>query len=136
MPASYDDSQWPKVEVRWTGVVTDAELTDFLQRMDAWLRRGEPFSLLLDSRGAWGLDSAQRKRVLEAMHQTSAQTGTLLVQAVVFDNAIQRALYFAVMWAFPMPFPSKTFAEVEPARRWLEVQLRSKGGEPRSPVLS
>jgi hypothetical protein len=135
MPASYDDSQWPKVEVRWTGVVTDGELTDFLQRMDVWLRRSVPFSLLLDSRGAWGLDSAQRKRVVEAMHESSAQTGALLVQAVVLDNPIQRALYFAVLWAFPMPFPSKTFGDVEAARLWLEVQLRGKGQEPRSPVL-
>jgi hypothetical protein len=136
MPSAYDESQWPRVEVRWTGVVTDAELTDFLGRMDGWLGRGVPFSLLLDSRGALGLDSGQRKRVVEYMNRHAAPTGALLVQAVVFDNPIQRALYFAILWAFPMPFPSKTFAEVEPARRWLDMQLRSKGGEPPSPVLS
>jgi hypothetical protein len=50
----------------------------------------------------------------------------LLIQALVIDNPLVRALYFAVSWAFPMGFPSRVFSDVDSANAWLEAQLRSR----------
>lgn len=130
MAQEIDDSRWPWVETRWRGAATDAEVDRFLARMDLWLARHTPFYLLIDSRGAWGLDATQRARIIQYMRDTAGLTGQLLVQAVVFDNPVQRALYFAVVWVFPMPFPSKAFSEPDAARRWLALQMRERQEQP------
>jgi hypothetical protein len=52
-----------------------------------------------------------------------------LVQAVVQDSALQRALYIAISAVAPMPFASSTFADPELARQWLLEKLAG-GPEP------
>lgn len=126
MGAEIDEADWPLVSVRWSGTITDQELEDFLARLSGWLHREQSFALLLDSRGALGATPPQFLRIVEAMRADAGATGRLLVQAVVIDSPVQRALYHAVTWAFAMPFPSKTFSEVEPARAWLLAQLRAR----------
>ncbi len=123
MGARIDEAGWPLVEVRWQGMVTDAETVAFLESMDRWLVRRQTFGLLLDSRGALGLTASQRHLVLEHMKSRSALSARYLVQAVVMDNLIQRTLYQAMNVLHPMPFPSTVHAEPEPARRWLAAQL-------------
>jgi hypothetical protein len=125
-----DESHWPLVEVRWLDVASDPELAEFLAMLDRWLARGVPFGLLLDSRGAQGLSSEQRKLVLATMKRTADLTGRHLVQAIVIDNPIQRALYFAMAWAFAMPFPSKAFGDLDAARAWLKVQVDARSQPP------
>jgi hypothetical protein len=121
-----DGSNWPLINVRWTDLASDDELAQFLSLMDLWLAKDKTFGLLIDCRGAQGLTSEQRKVVLAYMRNRSAETERLLVQGVVIDNAIQRALYFAISWAYPRPFPSKTFADVEAARAWIMMQLDAR----------
>ena len=128
MGLTFDDARFPCVEVTWAGTITDGELTDFTLRMDGWFARGGPFSLLVDARDAAALTSAQRQALLAHMRQTAAQADGALVQAIVLDNAFLRAFYFGLLWAIPMGFPSKSFAEVEAARAWLVEQLRTRGG--------
>ena len=122
-----DESEWPMLVTRWSGTVTDAEVAEFFSRMDGWLLRGLQFGLLLDSRGAQGLSADQRQLFIEYLKKNGASLERYFVQAVVFDNAIQRALYFGISWAFPMPFASKSFGQVEPAREWLMGVLRQRG---------
>jgi hypothetical protein len=126
-----DDSQFPLVVVRWRGRATDADLDGFWVVFDGWLRQDTTIALLLDSRGAQGVSSDQRHRIVTEIKNRSALLERNLIQAVVFDNPIQRALYFAVAWAFPMPFPSKSFGDVDSARVWLQLQLKHRGQSPR-----
>lgn len=131
-----DESEWPLLVVRWRGRATDADLDAFFLALDGWLARDEVFGLLLDSRGAEGVSSEQRHRIIAEIKRTAPLLERNLIQAVVFDNAIQRALYFAVAWAFPMPFPSKSFGEVDSARVWLQLQIkhREQSQRPTLPV--
>jgi hypothetical protein len=126
VPVAFDDSAFPRVEVRWTGAATDAELADFFQQMNRQFARGQAFSLLVDCRGAAGLTADQRRRLLVHMKETAASAEALLVQAIVLDSALLRTFYFGLVWAIPMGFPSKSFAEPEPAREWLAAQLRGR----------
>jgi hypothetical protein len=126
-----DESQWPLVVVRWRGRATDADFDAFFVVLDRWLAQDTTFGLLLDSRGAQGVSSEQRHRIVTEIKTRSALLERNLIQAVVFDNPIQRALYFAVAWAFPMPFPSKSFSDLDSARVWLQLQLKHREQQPR-----
>jgi hypothetical protein len=125
-----DDSQWPLLWVKWRGKATDADIDRFYEIFDTYLARGQTIGLLLDSRGAEGLSSDQRKQTIAHMRRIAPQTEKQLIQAIVFDNPIQRALYFAVTWAYSMPFPSKSFGDVEDARAWLQAQLKHREKRP------
>lgn len=122
-----DDGRWPLVFVRWEGSIDDAMLATFLHHLDNWLAREERFGLLIDSRGARGFSPEQRTRVLNHMKSRADRTRRLLVQAVVIDNLIQRTLFQWINLLFPNPFPSKIFAQPDPARQWLEEMLRGPG---------
>ena len=118
-----DDAAWPLVTMRWQGSVTDGAVAEFLVQMDRWLDRGERFGLLLDTRGSRGLTPDQRGVLLAYMKRRADATHRLLVQAVVIDNQIIRALYAAFNWIFPMRFVTSTFSDPDTARTWLLAQL-------------
>jgi hypothetical protein len=126
VPLVFDDSQFPRVEVSWTGTVTDDELGHFIDKMDACFARAETFSLLIDTRGARVPTAEQRRRLLVHMRATAKAAEANLIQAVVIESAFIRTFYFGITWAIPMPFPSKVFAEAESAREWLERTLRHR----------
>jgi hypothetical protein len=107
-------------------VVTDDELKAGLAAIDGWFARDVPFALIIDARGGWPFSSEQRGWVIDHMRNTRAQSERLLIQALIIDNPLVRALYYAVSWAVPMAFPSKVFADDAPAREWVDVQLKDK----------
>ncbi len=128
MGIQVDDSGWPQVEVRWHGVITDAEVAEVLAHTDRWLARRQRFGLLLDSRGALGMTSAQRVQVVGYMRRRAPDTSRYLVQAIVIDNVITRTLLAAVQLIYPYPFPNRAFAEPGAARVWLASMLSSVPG--------
>jgi hypothetical protein len=119
MGFEYDESSWPIVRARWLGAVTDAEVSDALARIDRWVARGQRFGLLIDARGGGGMSPEQRNRLIAHMKAHAEITAKYLVQAVVFDNLVQRTLYYWVNLLFPSPFPSKAFADPVAAEAWL-----------------
>lgn len=118
-----DEAEWPLVTVRWTGTISDAELREFLARMNTWLSRGQRFGLLLDSRDARGFSPEQRRLLIGHMKEHAALTEALLIQAIVLDNLIQRTLFYGINLIFPNPFPSKVFGDADEARAWLRSEL-------------
>ena len=94
-----------------------------LSRVDGWLGRGQRFGLLIDARGGGGFSPEQRREVIAHMKRNSERTARLLIQATVIDNLVQRTLFYGMNLLFPNPFPSKVFAELEPARAWLLERL-------------
>jgi hypothetical protein len=133
MGVEIDESKYPRVAIRWTGTVTDEELRAVLSSIDRWLAQGQSFALLLDTRGGWPFNTEQRGWVIEHMKANRAATDRFLIQALVIESPLVRALYYAVSWAFPMGFPSKVFSELEPAQAWLEAQLLSRQRESKAP---
>ncbi len=121
-----DESAWPIVAVTWHGSVDDAELERLLGWVDQWFARGERFGLLLDlRRGIGDMSSDQRALVVRHMRATAEKSGAGMVQAIVYDHPLHRAMYEVMSRIFPLPFPSKTFPEPESARVWLADKLRS-----------
>lgn len=125
MTFDYDESEWPLVSVRWSGMPTDAEVEQALAKIDAWLRRRTRFALLIEARGGGGLSPEQRVRVLDHMKAHADLTRRYLVQATVIDSLLQRTLFYGMSQIFPSPYPSKAFADSETARRWLRARLET-----------
>jgi hypothetical protein len=121
-----DESKFPVVALTHSQSVSDDDLAQVLAAIDRWLAKGEPFALLIDSRGGLPFSAEQRASIVEHMKANRAATEQLLVQALVIDNPLLRAFYYAVSWAAPMPFPSKVFSEVATAREWIDLQLSAK----------
>ena len=119
-----DESSWPLVMMQWEGIPTDADLTWFLTRIDAWLDRGERFGLLVDTLGSGVLTPEQRVRTIGHMKANANRTSRLLVQAIVIHSRMQRTLFYGINLVYPNPFPSRVFAEADTARAWLLAQLR------------
>ena len=126
MDLELDDSEWPLVCARWSGVITDTALTAMLTRLDGWLGRRQRFGLLIDARGSRGLTPEQRRQVVDHMKRSEERTAAFLVQAVVMDNLVARTLYWAVQMLVPPPFPSKVFNEPDQARAWLVKTLSGR----------
>lgn len=118
--------------LRVSGPVTDDEMRSIFALVERGLARAKPFGLLVDTRGGVPLSAAQGAMIIDHMKGTAAAAERLLVQAMVIESALVRAFYYAVSWAYPMSFPSRVFAELEPARQWLELQLRNKDRERRA----
>jgi len=118
-----DESTWPLVTMQWAGIPSDADLTRFLNSIDAWLDRGERFGLLVDTLGSGVLTPEQRVRTIGHMKANANRTSGLLVQAIVIHSRIQRTLFYGINLVYPNPFPSKVFAEAGAARAWLLAQL-------------
>jgi hypothetical protein len=123
MEMRIDETEWPLVVVSWSDLPSDSTLSQFLTSLTLWLDRGERFGLLLDTRGSGLLSPEQRVRVLSHMKAEAGRTKELLLQAIVIQSLVQRTLFYGVNLLFPNPFPSKVFAEVEPARAWLLATL-------------
>lgn len=118
-----DESAWPLVTMKWEGVPTDADLTQFLARIDSWLDRGERFGLLVDPLGSGVLTPEQRVRTIGHMKANADRTSRLLVQAIVIQSRIQRTLFYGINLVFPNPFPSRVFADAAAAREWIYSEL-------------
>ena len=123
MSFEFDESRWPLVLTTWRGSPSDEEFSSMLSRVDGWLGRGQRFGLLIDARGGGGFSPEQRREVIAHMKRNSERTARLLIQATVIDNLVQRTLFYGMNLLFPNPFPSKVFAELEPARAWLLERL-------------
>jgi hypothetical protein len=128
MGFEYDESSWPIVRARWIGTVTDGEVSNALTRIDGWVGRGQRFGLLIDGRGGGGMSPEQRNRVIVHMKARAESTAKYLVQAVIFDNLVQRTLYYGMNLLFPSPFPSKAFADPVAAEAWLKSVLAAPPG--------
>jgi hypothetical protein len=128
MDLDVDETAWPIVTVRWVGIPSDSTLTTFLGCMDRWLAKEQRFGLLMDTRSGGGLSPEQRVRVLGHMKAQASLTAKYYVQAMVIDNVVQRTLFYGINVIFKNPFPSKIFAEPEPARSWLEAELAKPHG--------
>lgn len=118
-----DESEWPIVVMYWQGTLTANELTLALGDIDRFLARAERFGVLIDARGGGGASPDQRTRIVAHMKATEPLTRKYLIQASVFDNVLQRTLYYAVALLFPLPFPAKVFAQPEAALTWLREKL-------------
>ncbi|MEW5852733.1 MAG: STAS/SEC14 domain-containing protein [Myxococcota bacterium] len=117
------DAEWPLVTLVIEGSFTDEELGVLLTQAGAYRARGEPFVLLVDARRADRPTPLQRKFMSDFSVAGGEQRRTLVGRAIVTGNPLVRGVIRVVELAAPPPYPSRVFAEIDDARRWLKTLL-------------
>ncbi len=119
-----DESHWPIVVARWPENVDDAFLDRYTARMSGLYARGKRFGLLLDGRFVSGLTREQTERTADYVRETAPLTEQLLVAALVLGPVpAQREALTMINLRAPPAHPRRVFSRIEPALRWLRLQL-------------
>ena len=130
MPAviTFDDSLWPLVTVRWTGVMNDLQFEEFLVRSASFLERGESYISITDVRHA-GVPSIEHCRALSrwlAAHEARLRE-RVLCNAILVTSAPLRLSMSLAFHLKPQPMPHRAVSTMDAALEYALGKLREAG---------
>jgi hypothetical protein len=125
----YDERNWPILRVR-TPMAPPSEETfkEHLARLTAFLRRRQPYAVILDTSGRSALGAPFREMVRK--HRIATYAEAALYQragAFVVGSVFERAILTAILTMSPAPYPSRVFDDIYLAEAWVTryLDLRS-----------
>ena len=124
MPLYVDRETLPLLRLRYVGDFSDAELSEFLQKLEAVLAVPGRKVCLFDLSSATA-GSAKHRQIQAAWigkHEQALARG-FAAAAIVTDSAIIRGAVTAVFWIRPLPFPTHVTASIASAEAWLRPYL-------------
>ena len=123
-----DDSLWPLVIFRTTGVMTNSQFEEFLVRSSSYLERGEPYISISDTRSSGLPPLYQTRRLtewLEANHDRLRER--VLCNAIIVTSAPLRLSISLMFHLKPQPMPHRAVADMESALEYALDKLREAG---------
>jgi hypothetical protein len=112
----YDDSLWPLLLQRITGVMTDEQLAFFLERSEFILERGEPYIGITDVTQAGVPPLAHCRQLAEWMRAHTAGMRELLLCNIIILNSAPLRLSTSLVFHFvPPPMPHLVVATLDSA---------------------
>ena len=127
MPSSYavDATQFPKVRVRFVGVLTDDAFRAYLAEYGAILAKGERYGIVFDATQAGRPTAVQRRMQSEWIQANDALLRKLCVGgAFAISSALVRGAMQAILWVSPLPFEHVVVEKVADADVWLDARLK------------
>jgi hypothetical protein len=126
----YDDRNWPILRVR-TPMTPPSEETfkEHLARLTGFLRRHEPYAVILDTSGRSTLAAPFREMVRKHRLATYAEAAIYQrAAAFVVGSVFERAVLTAILTMSPAPYPSRVFDDIDLAEAWVTkyLDLRSR----------
>lgn len=129
MPVTIDDRRFPLVEIRFEAPLDDGDIDTFCRRMRS-LAEGPRYASVFDTRGVFGLNSAQRKVIAELQVELQlASARVVVVACLAFSNPLARGVVTAINWVKPPSFPQRYFDSVPEARTHAIAALLAEGLE-------
>ena len=124
-----DDSRWPIVIFRTTGIPSDLQVDRFIALANQYLERGEPYVVIFDNTHSGRAPAYMRKRAGEWLSKNSQRLGSVcLGTGLVFPNAAFRFILSTVMLVVSHPVPHEVCGTVEEALVWAERLLAKRHG--------
>lgn len=119
-----DTTQAPMLTFRVDGDPTYEQVLAHLQEYREFLARCQPYVVVFDVRDA-GMGSAKVRKAYADFLNANAEDLRLFCKGIAFvvTSSIVQGAITAVLWLAPLPFPHKTFGNVEEARAWLRSRL-------------
>jgi hypothetical protein len=112
----HHDELFPLVLTEWQGEATDAELHAHFAQLDAWGHSEHKRVVVYDLRGGIRVGHGQRQRFSEWIRHNDALLRTMnLAVLFVITSPVVRIILRAVLFAQPLPCPTRTFARREDA---------------------
>ena len=124
MPLYVDRETLPLLRLRYVGDYSDAELSQFLSKLEAVLALPGRKACVIDLSSAAAGSATQRQlhTAWIGKHEQALARG-FAAAAIVTDNAIIRGTVTAIFWIRPLPFPTRVTATVASAEAWLRSYL-------------
>jgi hypothetical protein len=123
-----DDSHWPLLVATFVGEPTLQQQEEYLERSLTYLRRGEKFLSLLDTRAVRMMTADHRRKVAEfqLQHEALLRSQVLGCVSVIDSPAMQLAASILLFFR-PPPFPYVTTRTLAEAVMWVAVRLEGLG---------
>lgn len=123
-----DESGWPVVRITYPPVMGPRSIPEYVEALEAFGRRGEPYWSLVDIRmmEITKIKPSDRKELAEAVDDLNRRfPGVVQCEAVVHDSPVVRMMHTAHLWMRrELPYPSKIFPTEGEALLWIE-ELRA-----------
>jgi hypothetical protein len=121
----YDERSWPILRVR-TPMAPPSEDTfkEHLARLTSFLRRRQPYAVILNTSGRSTLAAPFREMVRK--HRLATYAEAALYQraaAFVVGSVFERAVLTAILTMSPAPYPSRVFEDIDLAEAWVARHL-------------
>jgi hypothetical protein len=125
---TFDDSLWPLVIFRVTGVMTSSQFEEFLVRSASFLERGEPYVSITDVRHA-GMPPLEHCRKLAEWLEANEDRlrERVLCNAILATSAPLRLSMSLVFHLKPQPMPHRAVSDMESALQFALDKLREAG---------
>jgi hypothetical protein len=121
----YDERSWPILRVTTPRTPPSEEtFREHLARLTAFLRRRQPYAVILNTSGRSTLDAPFREMVRK--HRLASYAEAALYQragAFVVGSVFERAVLTAILSMSPAPYPSRVFDDVDLAEAWVSPYL-------------
>jgi hypothetical protein len=126
---SLDDSLWPLLMVKFTGMPATAQVAAYLEQLTGYLERGERHVTLVDTSGMTGAGpSEQRQLQVEWMKRHEARLNEqLLGSAYVITSPLVRLSVSVIFFLKPMRQPYVITSTVPEAAAWTANLLQQAG---------
>lgn len=118
-----DDSDWPRLQIRWHSEIHADEVEQLFARLDEYYARGERFGSIVDVRGARTSAATRSLMAKEASRQTPVARLYSVGTAVIVDSAVVRGALTALFWIYEPPAPVVLCGDIVEANDWLSKRL-------------
>lgn len=127
-PYSFDDSLWPLLITRVSGVMSDTQYEAFLTESSAFVRRGELYVSITDLAHV-GLPPAEQRRLQAEWireHETALRKQVLGNANIVTSAPVRLALSL-IFHIKPLPMPYVLVSDMRSATTWVTARLEDGG---------
>jgi hypothetical protein len=126
--AQVDESQWPRVVVKWPAeVLSDEEFRRVVLQISELTARRQLYAVIHDARVAVRATPVQRSFAAEEQKRTAELSRKWLAgAAIVVSSPLTAGVVTAINWISPPPYPQKVFSSMAEAEKWITAQLASR----------
>lgn len=128
MSLQIKESGWPLIVATMENATFD-ETVEYLKRNEAWLKRKQPYAIVLVLKGNNKVGSDIRQAHADFMKRHADEMKTHMTGlSLIVENSFIRAIVTSVLWMQPIPCPYRTFSnDVEAGTAWAMEQLQARG---------
>jgi hypothetical protein len=114
-----DTTLWPLVRVTLPPVVSDDEVSVYLDELRVLRERREPYALILDANQSSGFTAKQRQMQADYVRAGLGLSKRYMKAfAFVASSPWKRGMLTAIFWLSGTEWPHKVFSSFEQAKDW------------------
>jgi hypothetical protein len=128
VPIHLDESLWPLLLVRFTGVASESDFEEYLSRLYALLERREPFVIITDTTQlSWHGASLRHRQAEWSRKHEAAMRERVLGHATIITSTFVRLSVSILDHLYPRPMPHVEVANLPSALAWVTERLQRAG---------